>query len=75
VQVLDLENGYVVRVTPKFVFYVTETDIFKSQPQVSRIGNDDGVKPMHPYFQSEPMEFVKNWRTWAGLTTEFPYRD
>jgi hypothetical protein len=75
VQVRDLENGYVVRVTPKFVFYVTETDIFKSQPQVCRIGNDDGVKPMRPYFQSEPMEFVKNWRTWASLTVEFPYRD
>ncbi len=75
VRVCDLENGYVVRVTPKFVFYVTETDIFKSQPQVRRIGNDEGVKPMRPYFQSEPMEFVKNWRTWAGLTTEFPYRD
>ena len=62
VRVRDLENGYVVRVTPKFVFYVTETDIFKSQPQVRKIGNDE-VKPMRPYFQSEPMEFVKNWRT------------
>jgi len=75
VRVRNLENGYVVRVTRKFVFYVTETDIFKSQPQVCRIGNDDGVKPMRPYFQSEPMEFVKNWRTWASMTTEFPYRD
>ena len=75
VRVRNLENGYVVRVTRKFVFYVIETDIFKSQPQVRRIGNDDGVEPMRPYFQSEPMEFVKNWRTWASMTTEFPYRD
>ncbi len=74
-RVRDLENGYVVRVTPKFVFYVTETGIFKSQPQVRRIGNDDGVKPMRPYFQTEPMEFVKNWRTCTGMNVEFPYRD
>ncbi len=74
VRVRNLENGYVVRVTCKFILYVTETDIFKSQPQVRKIGNDE-VKPMRPYFQSESMEFVKNWRTWASMTTEFPYRD
>ena len=70
----NLENGYVVHATPKLVFYVTETNIFKSQPQVRRVSNDE-VKPMRPYFQSEPMEFVKNWRTWASLTREFPYRN
>ncbi len=59
-QVRNFKNGYVVRVTPKLVFYVTEHDIFKSRPQVQRIGNDEGVKPMHPYYATEPMEFVKN---------------
>jgi hypothetical protein len=75
VRVCNFENGYVVRVTPKIVFYVTKTDIFKSQPQVRRIGNDDGVKPMRPYYATVPMEFVKNWCTWSGLNVEFPYRD
>ncbi len=75
VQVRNFENGYVVRVTPKIVFYRTETEIFKSQPQVRRIRNDNGVKPMRPYYATVPFEFVKNWRTWAGLNVEFPYRD
>ena len=43
VRVGGVENGYVVRVTPKIVFYVTKPDIFKSQPHVCRIGNDNGV--------------------------------
>jgi hypothetical protein len=75
VQVGGVENGYVVRVTPKIVFYVTEPDIFKSQPHVRRIGNNNGVKPMRPYYAAVPVEFVKNWRTWASLTEKFPYRD
>ena len=60
--------------TPKFVFYVTKSDIFKSQPYVRRIGNDDGVVPMRPYYLGG-MEFVQNWRTWVSLTEEFPFRD
>ncbi len=75
VRVRNFENGHVVRVTPKIVFYVTETDIFKSQPQVRRIGNNNGVNPMRPYYATVPFKFVKNWRTWAGLNVEFPYRD
>jgi hypothetical protein len=70
----NFDNGYVVHATPKFVSYVTETDIFKSQPRVHRVGNEE-VKPMRPYYQSEPMEFIKNWRTWWGMSTEFPYRN
>jgi hypothetical protein len=58
VRVRNFENGYVVRVTPKIVFYVTETDIFKSQPQVCRIGNDNGVMPMRPYYAAVPMVFL-----------------
>ena len=75
VQVHGVENGYVVRVTPKILFYVTEPDIFKSQPHVRRIGNDNEVRPMRPYYSVGDMEFVKNWRTWASMMEEFPYRD
>jgi hypothetical protein len=74
VQVRGVHNGYVVRVTPKFMFFVTEPDIFRSHPYVRRIGKDDGVKPMRPYFLGG-IEVVQNWRTWASVTEEFPYRD
>ncbi len=75
VRVRNFENGYIVRVTPKIVFYVTKTDIFKRQLQVRRIGNVDGVRPMRPYYAVDNMKFVKNWRTWANMTEEFPYGD
>ena len=68
------DNGYVVHVTPKFVSFVNETHIFRSRPPVHRAGNEE-VRPMRPYYQGEPIEFIKNWRTWASLFTEFPYRD
>jgi hypothetical protein len=75
VRVHNEESGYVVRVTPKIVYYVMETDIFKQQPRIHKIGNDNGVEPMRPYYAPVPVEVVKNWRTWAGMTVEFPYRD
>ncbi len=75
VQVHNEESRYVVRVTPKIVFYVTETDIFKQEPRIHKIGKDNGVRPMCPYYAAVPVEVVKNWRTWAGMTVEFPYRD
>jgi len=75
VRVDNEESGYVVRVTPKKVFYVKETDIFHTEPVIHQIGNDNGVRPMRPYYAAVPVEVVKNWRTWAGMTVEFPYRD
>ena len=75
VRINNEESGYVVRVTPKIVFYVMETDIFKKEPRIHKIGNDNGVRPMRPYYAAVPVEVVKNWRTWAGMTVEFPYRD
>ncbi len=75
VRVRRVETRYVVRVTPKIVFYVTKPDIFKSKPHVRRIGNDNGVRPMHPYYLVADMEFVQNWCTWASMTEEFSYRD
>ena len=60
-RVKDDENGYVVRVTPKKVFYVMETDIFHKKP-VHHIKNNR-VTPMRPYYAAVPVEVVKNWRT------------
>ncbi len=42
-QVHGTFNGYCVRVTPKYVFYVTKPDIFRRHPFICRVGNDDGV--------------------------------
>ena len=69
-RVKDDENGYVVRVTPKKVFYVMETDIFHKKPVVHHIKND----PMRLYYAAVPVEVVQNWRTctWASMTIEFP---
>ena len=63
-------NGYCVRVTPKYVFYVCEIDIFKHRPTIHRVGNDDGVAHVRPYYGGI-VENVQNWRTWASLTQEF----
>ena len=67
-RVKDDENGYVVRVTPKKVFYVMETDIFHKKPVVHHIENDR-VTPMRPYYAAVPVEVVQNWRTctWASM--------
>ncbi len=75
VRVNTEDSGYVVRVTLKIVFYVMESDIFQERPRVHQIGNDNGVRPMRPYYGAPPVEVVKKWRTWAGMTVQFPYRD
>lgn len=69
-RVKDDENGYVVRVTPKKVFYVMETDIFHKKPVVHHIKNDRVTPtPMRPYYAAVPVEVVQNWRTctWASM--------
>ena len=63
-------NGYCVRVTPKYVFYVCKIDIFKHRPTIHRERNDDGVGHVRPYY-GDIVEKVQNWRTWASLTQEF----
>jgi hypothetical protein len=61
VQVLHNEdNGYVVRITPKKVFYVKETDIFQTEPIIHQIGNNNGVRPMRPYYAAVPVEVCLN---------------
>jgi hypothetical protein len=63
-------NGYCGRVTPKYVFYVCEIDIFKHHPTIRRVGNNDRVAHAHPYY-GHFVETVQNWRTWSSLTQEF----
>ena len=73
-QVHGVFNGYCVRVTPKFVFYVTEPDIFRRHPFIRRVGNGDRVMHAHPYYGGFD-DTVRNWRTWSSVTQEFPYLD
>jgi hypothetical protein len=63
-------NGYCVRVTPKYVFYICEVDIFKHRPNIQRVGNDDGVVHGHPYV-GDVVEVIQHWRTWVSMTQEF----
>ena len=44
------DNGYCVRVTPKFVFFVIKPDIFNHHPFIHRVGNDDGVMHARQYY-------------------------
>ena len=67
-------NGYCVRVTPKFVFFVSKPDIFGRCPFIRRVGNNDGVMHARPYYGGFD-ETVQNWRTWLSVTQEFPYLD
>ena len=60
VRVRGVHNGYCVRVTPKFVYFITKPDIFKSHPFIHRVGNDDGVMHAHPYYVGA-IETVQNW--------------
>ena len=67
-------NGYCVRVTPKFVFFVSKPDIFKCCPFIRRVGNDGRVMHARPYYGGFD-ETVQNWHTWSSVTQEFPYSD
>ena len=67
-------NGYCVRITPKFVFFVSEPDIFKHRPFNCRVGKDAGVMHPRPYYGGFD-ETVQNRRTWLSLKQEFPYSD
>ena len=53
------------------MFCVCEIDIFKHCPNIQKVGNDDGVAHVHPYY-GDVVEVVQHWRTWVSLTQEFP---
>ena len=74
VKVNNEGSGYVVKVTPKKVFVVKEADIFHKKPKIHKIENNN-VRPMRPYYMAEPVEIVKNWRTWADRTENSLNRD
>jgi hypothetical protein len=63
-------NGYCVSVTPKYVFYVCKIDIFKHCPTIHRVGNNDGVAHVRPYY-GDIVENVQHWRTWVSMMQEF----
>ena len=67
-------NGYCVRVTPKFVFYVTKPDIFRRHSFIRRVGNDDRVMHVRPYYGVFD-DTVQNWRTWLSVTQKLLYSD
>jgi hypothetical protein len=64
------DNGYCVRVTPKFVFFISKPDIFKHRPFICRVGDDEGVMHARPYYGGFD-ETVQSWRTWSSLMQEF----
>ena len=74
VRVCGVHTGYCVRLIRKFVFFVTEPDIFKRCPFIRRVGNDDGVMQARLYYAGFD-ETVQNWRTWLSVTQELPYLD
>jgi hypothetical protein len=67
-------NGYCIRVTSEFVFYVTKPDIFRHHPFIHRVWNDDRVMHACPYYGGFD-DTVRNWHTWSSVMQEFPYSD
>ena len=59
-----------MKVTPTYVFYVREIDIFKHRPNIQRVGNKDGVAHVHPDV-GDVVEVVQHRRTWGSMTQEF----
>ena len=63
-------HGYVVRgVTPKFVHFVRDGDIFRMPPNI-QIGVNTYVTHVHPYI-GNVVEDMRNWHTWVSMTQKF----
>ncbi len=63
-------NGYCVRVTPKYVYYVHDKNIFKQHPDIQKVRNQLGVLHVRPYV-GNVVEVVQHWRVWESMTKEF----
>ncbi len=63
------EVGF-VRVTPKYVFYVRDENIFKQRLNIQRVRSNDGVAHVHPYL-GDVVEIVRHWRVWESMTRDF----
>ena len=63
-------NGYCVRVTPKYVYFLHDKNIFKQHPDIQKVRNKLGVAHMHPYV-GNVVEVVRHWHIWGSMTQEF----
>ena len=53
-------DGYCVRVTPKYVYYVCLENVFERHPDIERVKSKYGVEHVHPYI-GKVVEVVQNW--------------
>jgi hypothetical protein len=63
-------NGYCVRLTPKYVFFVREENIFRKHPDIQRVKNEFGVVHVRPYI-GNVVEVVQHWCVWESMMQEF----
>jgi len=56
----DQVDGYCVRVTPKYVYYVRSRDVFGRNPDIERVKSKCGVAHVRPYI-GKIVEVVQNW--------------
>jgi len=57
----DRVNGYCVRVTPKYVYFIHLENIFDKHPDIQRVRSDSGVVHMRPYI-GNVVEVMQHWR-------------
>ncbi len=64
-------NGYCVKVTPKYVFYVCDENILKQHPSIQKVRNELGVLHMRPYVGNNVVKVVQHWHVWESMRQEF----
>ena len=53
-------NGYCMRVTPKYIYFVCSKNIFERHHDIDRVKNTGGVVRVHPYI-GNAVEVVQHW--------------
>ena len=56
----DQVDGYCVRVTPKYVYYVRLRDVFGRNPDIERVKSKCGVAHVRPYI-GKIIKVGQNW--------------
>jgi hypothetical protein len=54
-------NGYYVRVTPKYAYFVHSKNIFERHPDIDRVKKTGGVVHVRPYI-GNVVEVMQHWR-------------
>jgi hypothetical protein len=68
----DRVNGYCVRVTPKYVYFICSENIFDKHPDIQRVRSDSRLVHVRPYI-GNVVEAVQHWRAEHHLDREtFP---